>query len=86
MANNDDLIKQFVKERNEAVYTFDVATFKAFYRRWVKRGFYSDNMLPSDNIIEISLRKMVLGIANAPEEKREEARAWLKARGYRESF
>lgn len=83
---NKDLIKQFVKERDEAVLTFDIPTFKKFYKRWVGKGFYADNMLPSDNVIEISLRKMVLGMANPPPDKLEEAKTWLLARGYKAEF
>lgn len=75
-------LEQFCKERDEAVLSFDVAIFKDFYRRWVKLGVYESRLLPPDNIIEISLRQMVLGLANPPEDKLSEAKEWLLARGY----
>ena len=73
--------KQWLKERDEAVYTFDVEKFKAFYRKWVKRGVYEDKPLPSDEVLEITMRKMVCALANPREDKLAEARAWLSKRG-----
>lgn len=90
MINRDkanELIEDYVKERNKAVLSLDVRTFKDFVIRWSKKGALpSCFILADDNVIEIALRKMVLGIADAPEDKIEEARAWLKARGYKEEF
>ena len=79
---NYDLMKQFVKERDEAVLSLDIPTFRRFYKKWADKGFYDKRMLPPDNIIEISLRQMVIGIADPPKDKLEEAIAWLEARGY----
>lgn len=46
-------------------------------------GVYTDEDLPkSDKVLEITLRKMAVIMTDAPEEKREEAKAWLDARGY----
>jgi len=73
--------RQWLKERDEAIYTFDVEKFKKFYRKWEKRGIYTQP-LPSDAIIEISLRKMVCVLANPRQDKLAEARAWLSERGY----
>lgn len=73
--------KQWLKERDEAIYTFNVEKFKAFYRKWEKRGFYTEP-LPSDEVIEVSMRKCVCGLANPREDKLAEARAWLAERGY----
>lgn len=73
--------KQWFKERNEAVCSFDVEKFKAFYCKWKKRGVYSEP-LPKDEIIEISMRKCVCGLADPDPKKLAEARAWLSERGY----
>lgn len=81
---NNDLLRQFVKERDEAVLTFDVPTFRRFYKRWADKGVYDRRLLPPDNVVEISLRQMVIGMANPPKDKLEEAKAWLRARGYDE--
>lgn len=73
---------EWLKERDEAAYSFDVEKFKAFYRKWIKRGIYEDKPLPSDEVIAISMRKMVCNMANPREDKLAEARAWLSERGY----
>ena len=72
---------QWLKERDEAVYSFDVETFKRFYNKWLKLGIYTDP-LPDDRIIEIAMRKMVVGLASPRRDKLKEAVAWLSERGY----
>lgn len=72
---------QWLKERDEAIYSFDVETFKSFYNKWLKLGIYT-NPLPDDRVIEISMRKMVTGLANPREDKLKEAVAWLSEHGY----
>lgn len=74
--------KQWLKERDETAYTFDVEKFKAFYRKWVKRGVYEDKPLPSDEVLEISMRKMVCAMAEPRADKLAEAKEWLTERGY----
>ena len=69
-------LKLFEKERDEAVLSFDVETFKKFYKKWTERGFYCIE-LPRDKVIEITMRKMVLLMKNPPQDKFEEARKWL---------
>lgn len=71
----------WIKERDEAVRTQDVEQFKAFYKKWTKRGFYR-NGLPSDEVIEISLRKMLYHLADVTKEEKAEAEKWLTERGY----
>lgn len=85
---NRKTLELFVKERNEAILSLDVTTFRRFYRKWVDSGFYYPIELPyviddiSDNLLEITLRKMVLALEDPPEDKLEEAKAWLLERGY----
>lgn len=76
-----DLMKRWLEERDAAALSFDVEKFKAFYRKWQDRGVY-DMPLPSDEVLEITLRKMVLMMAKAPKEKVEEAQEWLRERGF----
>ena len=71
----------WIKERDEAIRTLDVETFKKFYKKWTERGFYR-NGLPSDEVIEISLRKMLYHLGNATEQEKSEAEKWLTERGY----
>lgn len=76
-------LKLFIKERNEAVLSFDIEKYKNFYEKWTKRGFYCIE-LPSDKVLEITLRKMVLLMKNPPKDKLEEARKWLRDNNYSE--
>ena len=71
----------WIKERDEAIRTLDVEEFKKFYEKWTKRGFYR-NGLPSDEVIEISLRKMLYHLGNATAEEKAKAEKWLTDRGY----
>lgn len=76
------LLKEFVKERDEAVLSFNVDKFKAFYFKWKARGFYDIDLPKDDHIIEITMRKMVFGMRNPPKEAVREASKWLIERGY----
>ena len=79
----DDLIRQYAEERDEVILAMDVRRFKAFIKLWSARGMIPDCFtFADDKVLEIALRKMVLGMANPPEDKLEEAKAWLTARGY----
>ena len=69
------------KERDEAIRTQDVEQFRTFYKKWTERGFYR-NGLPSDEVIEISLRKMLYNLGNATDQEKAEAEKWLTERGY----
>lgn len=73
-------LKEFVKERDKVVKTYDVEKFKEFYAKWENKGYYY-LPLPKDNIIEISLRKMVYNMKSATEQEKTEAKAWLEERG-----
>lgn len=78
-------IKDFVKDRDKAVReacrTGDLESFKAFYEKYKKRGLYK-LPLPSDEVLEISIRKMLLNTASATIEEYAEAYKWLIERGY----
>lgn len=81
--NRYDLVKQWVKERDEAAQSFDVEKFKAFHEKWAKLGIYDKRIkLPPDSVIEITMRKMTCNIQNPNPKKLEEARQWLEDRGY----
>lgn len=81
MSDRRKEFEQWKKERDAAAYSFDVEQFKAFYRKWQKRGVYKDE-LPDDEILEIVMRKMVCVLADPQKDKLAEARAWLSERGY----
>lgn len=76
------LIKQWVKDRDEAVLSFDIDKFKAFYRKYQALGVYEKGEMPCDRVLAIAQRKMVLQITSATPEQRMEAMNWLFKRGY----
>lgn len=73
-------IKKWRKERDTVALAYDVEAFKEFYRKWQKKGVYN-LPLPSDMVIEISMRKMVLAMADATGEQKMRARMWLIEHG-----
>ena len=78
--------RQWLEERDKAVATLDLKTFKDFYNKWRKRGVYA-YPLPADNkVVEISMYKMACDIPAIPEDVKQTAREWLRGRGYKEGF
>lgn len=75
-------IKQFVKERDEAVASFDLDVFKKFYEKYKAKGFFEIDMPKSDRVLEIAIRKMAVHSTNLSEKTRVEATKWLLERGY----
>ena len=86
---NDKEIEEFVKDRDKAVKdacrTGDLENFKAFYEKYKKRGVYKFP-LPSDEALEISIRKMLCNTASATIDEKAGAYKWLVERGYRTSI
>lgn len=76
-----DIMKQWLKERDEAAKSYDVEKFKKFYNKYKALGIYNKT-LPSDEVIEISMRKMVCNMSKATKEEVREATEWLTSRGY----
>lgn len=70
-----EILREFVKERNEACSSFDLEKFKAFCKK------YKGGKLPSDDVLEITMRKMVVNIEPRLPQY-EEAKEWLLSRGY----
>lgn len=83
---NDKEIKEFVRDRDKAVReacrTGDLENFKEFFEKYQKRGVYKLLPLPSDEVLEVSIRKMLLNTASATIEEYAEAYKWLIERGY----
>lgn len=80
--HKDFSLKQWVVDRDNAACSFDVAEFKKFYNKYAKMGVYPGVIdLPSDEVLEVTMRKMVLAMANPPADKYSEACEWLIAHG-----
>lgn len=74
----EELMSQYTKELLEVCLTFDVNEFKKLVSKWSKRGLFPQCFeLPSDNVLEISIRKIIIARTDAPKEAKKEAAAWL---------
>ena len=73
-ARNSRLIRKYVKERDDVVLSMDVDRFRKFTRKW-----NPELKQPSDEVMEITLRKMALSIPSMPWNVQQEAREWLIA-------
>ena len=77
----------YVNDRDEAtikaVETDSLEPFKAFIEKYKLLGAYPTCFeLPSDEVLEIAVRKMVIHETNAPESTKQKATEWLLSRGY----
>lgn len=81
------LLKQYVKERDDAVLSLDLDKFKAFAKKWIDKGILPYSFINhSDDIIKATMFKIILGLEYAPEDKAEAAKTWLIDNGYRPSI
>ena len=76
-----ELMQEWILERNVVIRSLDVEIFKAYWKKWSARGFYK-NGLPDDEVIEISLYKMLYNLESATEEEKNKAKEWLESRGF----
>lgn len=87
MDNIDKMITAYSEERDRATIAVvegeSIEVFKAFVNKWYDLGYMPPCLaLPTDEVLEISCRKMVIHEINAPESTKEKAREWLLSRGY----
>ena len=71
-------INEYVKARDEAVKSMDLGKFKAFITRTTPDGF----TMPSDEVLQITMRKMAVHITSLDVETRVNAFRWLLEHGY----
>ena len=77
----DKQIREFVRDRDKAVATFNIETFKKFFAKYKAKGIYDIDLPNDDKVIEISLRKMAVHSTGLPMKVRMEAAEWLTERG-----
>lgn len=70
-------IIQYIKDRDEAAASFDLDKFKAFIIKWNGKDF----PMPSDDVLEITMRKMTVHCTNIDIATRVEAFRWLLEHG-----
>lgn len=79
----DKIMEDYNKDLSEAVATLDINILKAVVEKWYKKGFYHECFsLPSDEVLEITIRKMAVNMINIPQEVQETAKEWLLSKGY----
>lgn len=83
----DRLVALYVSDRDEAtieaVKTDSLEPFKNFINKYKTLGFFPTCFsLPSDDVLEISVRKMVIHETRAPQDVKDKATEWLLSRGY----
>lgn len=82
-------IEKFVKERDEMLLKRDVNELRKFVceRTEVYEPFYIKAIgVASDEILEITLHKMIANVTSLPSEVVEESVEWLLERGYSPDF
>lgn len=87
MDNIDKILKAYADERDRATVAVvegeSIEVFKAFVYKWRDVGFMPPCFdLPSDEVLEISIRKMAIHETRIPESTRQKAADWLLSRGY----
>ena len=78
-------IKQYVKERDEMLKKCDVAELRAFVNS--HKEYYSTEYLrnfnsASDEVLEITLHKMIMQVPKLPKALRDKSALWLITRGF----
>jgi hypothetical protein len=79
--SEEEEVKEFVRDRDAAILTFDVREFRKFYRKWEKKGVYGKKLPKDDEIIMLVICHMVLGMENPPEEAKKRAEEYLTSYG-----
>lgn len=79
-------MKAWIKERDAAVSSLDIDTFRKFYEKWEARGIY-DQPFPKDKrVAEIAMYKMAMEIRSIRKSVKDQAYKWLNERGYKEGY
>ena len=78
-------IKQYVKERNEMLKKCNVSALRQFVNE--HKGYYSAEYLEkfnkaSDEVLQVTLHKMIVNVPKLPKELRENSAYWLILHGF----
>lgn len=79
----EERIKEFVKARNEALFSLDEKKIKAFMKEYT--GIKPEN-ISSETVFWAMVYKAICNIADAPPGVKAKAKAWLKEHGFKESL
>lgn len=79
-----EALKEYVRDRDDAIFkcieTDSIKPIKEFAEKY-KANMPSCFELVSDEVIEITIRKMAYHCINLPQETRDKAERWLKEHG-----
>lgn len=78
-------IKRYVKERDEMLKKCDVTELRKFVN--AHKGFYSAEFITainaaSDEVLIVTLHKMIVNVPKLPEELRSKSATWLITHGF----
>lgn len=82
---NKQNMKKFVKERNEMLLKCDVNELRKFVQN--NGHLYGEEFLiafgmATDDVLEVTLHKMIVNVPSLPEELRKQSAVWLALHGY----
>ena len=81
----EERIKEFVKARNEALFSLDEKKIKAFMKEYT--GIEPENIyISGETVFWAMVYKAICNIADAPPGVKAKAKAWLKEHGFKESL
>ena len=78
---NLDQIKIYVEERDAALNSLDLETWRRFAIKWTRLGVLA-GPVPEDKVLEIAMYKCALNSAGTTKATKAAAKRWLFARGY----
>ena len=76
----DSITKDYVRDTIDVVTSQDIEKLKAHYFKWSNVFYFPE--IPSDKVLEITIKKMAVNMRDIPEDVKEEAKKWLLDRGY----
>lgn len=76
----EEKIKEFVKERNEALFSLDEKKIKAYMKKYCVPEPHNER------IFWAMVYKAICNITDAPPEVKDKAKAWLKEHGFKEDI
>ena len=74
--NDEKFLADFVKERNEALFSLDEKKIRAYSRK------YKVPMSKHPTVFWASVYKAIANITNAPEDLKAQAEEWLDSHGF----
>lgn len=83
---NDNILKQWRKERDAVIRTHDVQKFRSFYMKWYKKGLYRIPLPKDDLVVRVSMEKCILALNDSTEQEKNESKLWLTGHGFKPEF